>query len=265
MQINIEKAREIRSRFLLNPVTISIFVVIFLLYAWLDVGQVLPSSSNAERVLAAVSGWCLYYFGFYILLPYLLSSKLTGPLPVFWQAFILVSALLLIETTATFIFVSKEISFFLLTNYLVSSMFTGVIGILAFCTIFRSNLERVFGEDPITSIFRSVKANEIDPLQALLPEKVRGSIFQLEAQTPYLLVTTSNGSALVRMSIKKAMECLDENSGWLVHRSRWVHKSRLVELRRRGRNRFFVDPDGNEFPISREMEKTLRTYLEFSE
>ncbi len=265
MQINIEKAREIRTRFMLNPITISIFVVIFLLYGWLDVGQVLPSSTNGERFTAATAGGLLYYVGFYFLLPYLFSSRLTGHLPWFWQTLILVSFLLLIETTATFLLVSEETSVSLITNYLVSSMFTGVIGVLTFCVIFRTNLERVFGEDPLTSIYRRTKTKELDPLQTLLPENVRGKIVQLEAQTPYLQVMTANGSALVRMSIKNAMECLDENTGWLVHRSRWVHKSRVVELRRRGRNRFFVDPEGNEFSISREMEKTLRSYLEFPE
>ena len=265
MRIDVQKAREIRFRFMLSPITISIIVIIVLLYGWPDVGQVTPEASDTERIIATLGGGVLYYTGFYLFLPFMFSSRLTGQLPFFWQVVILLTCILFIETILVFLFASVEASLSWIANYFGTSMFTGTIGVLAFCTIFRANLERIFGEDPLVSIFRRAKTNDLDPLQSLLPEHARGEVYQLEAQTPYLLVKTSNGSALVRMSIKKAMEHLEDNSGWLVHRSRWVHKSRLVEVRRRGRNRFFVDPDGNEFPISREMEKTLRSYLDFPE
>jgi hypothetical protein len=263
MQIEIAKARDIRSRFLLNPISISIFAITILLYGWLDLGNLMPAATKGEWALATFAGGIFYFTCFYVFLPYLFSSRLTGHLPFFWQAMILISCVIVAETVCVFLLFSRETSILSVAYYVIVSLFSLTIGLLAFCFIFRANLNRLFDEDPIYAITRRFRAKDLDPLQALLPENMRGQVLQLEAQSPYLLVTTTVGSALIRMTIKQAMEFLDEKSGWLVHRSRWVHKSRIVELEREGRNNFFIDPEGNKFPISREMEKTIRAYLEF--
>lgn len=260
--MDIAQAREIRSRFLTHPVTISIFIVLILLYAWLDVGQTVPDATNLQRVLATLGGAILYYGGFYLLLPWFLSSTLTAQVPFFWQVSLLMVLLLLVETALANFTIMSAAAPGWMANYVLSSIFTGLVGVLAFCTVFRFRLTELFGEDPLTGMFRFSRRLETDPLQQLLPDDVRGPVLQFEAQAPYVLVTTTNGTSLVRTTLRFAMQHVDQDAGWLVHRSRWVHKSRVIGLRRKGKNRFFVDPLGQEFPISRDMEATLKSYLE---
>ncbi len=262
MQIDIVRAREIRTRFLTHPLTISIFVILILLYGWLDAGQTVPTASDLERILATLGGAVLYLGGFYIFLPHLLASNFAARIPFFWKISLLMTCLLITETVAVHFSLMRGADANWMLNYFLSSMFTGLVGVLAFCTFFRGAIERIFDEDPLKSIYGLKPRDLLDPLQETLPHEVRGDVLQLEAQTPYLLVTTTNGSALVRMTVKNAMQYVDAKAGWQVHRSRWVHKSRVMELCKRGKNHFFVDPDGNQFPISREMEPTLRAHLD---
>lgn len=66
------------------------------------------------------------------------------------------------------------------------------------------------------------------PLAALIDGGLKGMTLSLQAQNQYVLVTTELDSHLVRMPLKRAIECLPPDSGMQVHRSWWISRTVLA-------------------------------------
>ena len=92
-----------------------------------------------------------------------------------------------------------------------------------------------------------------------LPFRLRDSeLYAVEAEDHYLRVRTSKGSDLILMRLSDALSELDGLAGAQTHRSWWVAKAGIADLRRADGRAVLVLKDGAEAPVSRSHARTLR-------
>jgi hypothetical protein len=92
-----------------------------------------------------------------------------------------------------------------------------------------------------------------------LPVRLRGAeIYAVEAEDHYLRLHTSRGTDLILMRLSDAVAELDGLEGAQVHRSWWVAKTGLADVRRLARRTVLKLKDGAEAPVSRANLRQLR-------
>lgn len=99
------------------------------------------------------------------------------------------------------------------------------------------------------------KAN---PLLDQLPASLGSDVIALEMEDHYVRVHTALGSELVLMRLRDAMAHVAEIEGRQVHRSWWVARLAVEDVRREGRNVRLVLPGGLEAPVSRAQVSDLK-------
>lgn len=95
-------------------------------------------------------------------------------------------------------------------------------------------------------------------LERLTPRIMGGAIWAVEAEDHYLRVRTSKGSDLVLMRLADAIVELEGIEGAQVHRSWWVARDGVADVKRDGARVTLVLKDGAEAPVSRPNLKPLR-------
>ena len=92
-----------------------------------------------------------------------------------------------------------------------------------------------------------------------LPAKLKGAtLYAVEAEDHYLRLRTSKGSDLILMRMADANVELDCIEGAQVHRSWWVAKDAVAEVKRADRRVTLILKDGAEAPVSRPNISALR-------
>lgn len=91
-----------------------------------------------------------------------------------------------------------------------------------------------------------------------LPPELGRDIVCLQAQDHYVKVTTPNGSALVLMRFRDAVQDLAGLGGLRVHRSWWVRTSQIDRLVRRNGKWLLRSRLGGEIPVGRAYRKAVR-------
>ena len=92
-----------------------------------------------------------------------------------------------------------------------------------------------------------------------LPFRLRdGELYAVEAEDHYLRVRTSKGSELILMRLSDALSELDGVEGAQTHRSWWVAKAGIADIKRAEGRATLVLKDGSEAPVSRTYARTLR-------
>jgi uncharacterized protein YneF (UPF0154 family) len=92
-----------------------------------------------------------------------------------------------------------------------------------------------------------------------LPAKLKGAaLYAVEAEDHYLRLRTSKGSDLILMRMADALAELDGIEGAQVHRSWWVAKDAIAQVKRADRRVTLVLKDGAEAPVSRPNIAALR-------
>jgi len=94
----------------------------------------------------------------------------------------------------------------------------------------------------------SVKSN---PLIDALPAELGSDVIALQMEDHYVRVHTALGSELLLMRLRDAMTHVVEIEGRQVHRSWWVARLAVEDIRREGRNVRLVLSGGLEAPVSR--------------
>lgn len=84
-----------------------------------------------------------------------------------------------------------------------------------------------------------------------LPPELGTQIIALEMEDHYVRAHTTLGSVLVLMRLRDAVIELDGLEGEQVHRSWWVARGAVAEVKREGRNIRLVLDNGIEAPVSR--------------
>ena len=92
-----------------------------------------------------------------------------------------------------------------------------------------------------------------------MPFKLRGAeLYAVEAEDHYLRVHTSRGSDLILMRLSDAVAELEGLEGAQTHRSWWVAKSAVADVRRADGRATLTLKDGAEVPVSRTYARLLR-------
>ncbi len=92
-----------------------------------------------------------------------------------------------------------------------------------------------------------------------LPFRLReAELYAVEAEDHYLRVRTSQGSDLILLRLSDALAELDGVEGAQTHRSWWVAKAGIADIRRSDGRATLVLKDGAEAPVSRTQAKILR-------
>jgi hypothetical protein len=92
-----------------------------------------------------------------------------------------------------------------------------------------------------------------------LPLRLReADLYAVEADDHYLKVRTSKGAELILMRLSDALVELDGLEGLQTHRSWWVAKAGVADVRRREGRPVLLLKDGTEAPVSRTYAKGLR-------
>jgi hypothetical protein len=92
-----------------------------------------------------------------------------------------------------------------------------------------------------------------------LPAKLQGAeLWAVQAEDHYLRLHTSKGQDLVLMRLADAVGELQGLDGAQVHRSWWVARAAVTEVRRGDGRATLTLPDGAEVPVSRTHARSLR-------
>jgi hypothetical protein len=92
-----------------------------------------------------------------------------------------------------------------------------------------------------------------------LPLKLRGGeLWAVEAEDHYLRLHTSKGQDLILFRLSDAVAELEGIEGARTHRSWWVARSAVVEVRRGDGRAVLTLKDGARIPVSRAYARTLR-------
>lgn len=97
-----------------------------------------------------------------------------------------------------------------------------------------------------------------EPIREMLPVPLRQStIHAVQAEDHYIRIHTSDGSALIRMTMRNAIAALDPSFGFQTHRSWWVREASIRDICwKRGRATLQLDRDIT-VPVSRNFAKQL--------
>jgi DNA-binding LytR/AlgR family response regulator len=92
-----------------------------------------------------------------------------------------------------------------------------------------------------------------------LPLRLReADLYAVEADDHYLKVRTSKGAELILMRLSDALVELEGVEGVQTHRSWWVAKAGVADIRRRDGRSVLLLKDGTEAPVSRTYAKAVR-------
>ncbi len=97
-----------------------------------------------------------------------------------------------------------------------------------------------------------------NPLLDQLPAQIGSDIIALEMEDHYVRVHTALGSELVLMRLRDAMVHVADIEGLQVHRSWWVARGAVEDVKREGRNVRLVLASGLEAPVSRAQVTVLK-------
>jgi hypothetical protein len=92
-----------------------------------------------------------------------------------------------------------------------------------------------------------------------LPEKLKGAaLYAVQAEDHYLRLHTSKGSDLILMRLSDAIPELEGIEGAQTHRSWWVAKDAIADVKRSDRKVTLILKGGTEAPVSRPNATALR-------
>jgi hypothetical protein len=127
-----------------------------------------------------------------------------------------------------------------------TALLTGPMALLSWLVFRPRRTMTAAGPDPATFLQR-------------LPVRLRGAeVYAVEAEDHYLRLHTSKGSDLILMRLSDAIAELEGIEGAQVHRSWWVAKTALADVRRSGGRTVLKLKDGAEAPVSRANVRALK-------
>jgi len=109
-----------------------------------------------------------------------------------------------------------------------------------------------------TALSASDPQPSANPLLDQLPAELGSEVIALEMEDHYVRVHTALGSELILMRLRDAMVHVAEIDGRQVHRSWWVARGSVEDVRREGRNVRLVLACGIEAPVSRAQVSELK-------
>lgn len=94
-----------------------------------------------------------------------------------------------------------------------------------------------------------------------LPDHLGTQLLYLQMEDHYLRATTRNGSALILIRFRDALQELSDYEGMQVHRSWWVAQDAVSKLCRQGRKVELLMTDGTYIPVSAAYRKQVEEQI----
>ncbi len=101
-------------------------------------------------------------------------------------------------------------------------------------------------------------------LLSVIDPPLQGEVLWVEAQEHYVRVTTSTESRLVLARFSDIVRELPDSAGLQVHRSHWVAREAIADLKRSGQNVTLTLSTGDTVPVSRSFRQRVESVLELS-
>ena len=111
---------------------------------------------------------------------------------------------------------------------------------------------------PVQTMEKPPAVETGNPLLDQLPAELGSDVIALEMEDHYVRVHTTLGSDLVLMRLRDALVHVAEIDGRQVHRSWWVARLAVEDVKREGRNVRLVLAGGVEAPVSRAQVSELK-------
>lgn len=109
-------------------------------------------------------------------------------------------------------------------------------------------------DEPADEVSEENVSDETSEVRLLrrLPNDIKADILSLSASNHHVDVTTDRGRALVRVRMSDAIDEMEGVEGFCVHRSHWVARDAIREVRRVNAQKIVVVlRNGDELPVSR--------------
>lgn len=90
---------------------------------------------------------------------------------------------------------------------------------------------------------------------------LQGELLHIQAQNQYVMVTTTAGARLVRMSMQRALESVPDDAGICIHRSWWVSRALLARAAFDAKRSAVIAADGKSYPVSKANRLPLRDLM----
>ena len=119
-------------------------------------------------------------------------------------------------------------------------------------------LVRRLRHDPISSEPATAEAPSSPPISSPRPSALRGDILYLGNEDHYIRVYRREGSELVLMRMRDAVEAMSAAEGARVHRGWWVARAAVARVTKEARSVSLELVDGRVVPVSRAMVAPLR-------
>lgn len=97
-----------------------------------------------------------------------------------------------------------------------------------------------------------------DPFDQRIPDTIKGELLAISAEDHYLHVYTAMGSALIKCSMKEALNELSAERGRQVHRSHWVAAHAVIDANRVDNQWQLTLSNGITIPVSRQHAQALK-------
>jgi len=139
------------------------------------------------------------------------------------------------------------------------ALYLSVLAIIAPGTVLRLVLQRRVSD---LNVNRSAAGESAPrrppPLIMRLPSNLKGEVLALQAEDHYVRIHTSEGSTLLLLRMADAINELKDLEGLRVHRSWWIARSAVVNVRAEGRRLSLDLRNGLSVPVTRGMTSRVR-------
>ena len=114
----------------------------------------------------------------------------------------------------------------------------------------------------VLTLLTETGENLLNFLNEKLPLKLRGAeLYAVQAEDHYVRVFTSRGDDLVHMAFSDALASLKGYKGMQTHRSWWVARTAILDLKPSSKGLFIRARNDIEIPVSRRRRSEFKAWL----
>lgn len=252
--------RQFAKRFALNPIQIMMFAGVLFFQGTGLLGRELRDLPFYIDAISSTARVALYLFIIYLSYPYSMRFCAVKRIPFFYNIFgiyilcAIAYCTVLGPTVSQYTYIPTYMRFF--NSVVIAAPFALLLTYL----YWHQAAESLFDDPNLYPIWKRYEMPNLKLLVKLPPEK-RSPVRYIEAQSPYVNVVTKAGSETIRMTFNEALEMVPGDIGWKIHRSVWVAKSEVADVRYVSGNPKVVLKDGTQFSTNREMAPIIKGYL----
>ncbi len=164
-------------------------------------------------------------------MPVVVPWLLVRNVPFYWATFLFWLALLTVNYGLFHAIIPSGNSFWVETERFVRIVIFSLFAHVVIMLSVQQSVVSAIGRVPqlVPFFWPVTRSLQLRPHAGLISGELTGQVRALKAQNQYVLVMTDQGSHLVRMTLRNAIDCLPPDSGVQIHRSWWVSQAELLQ------------------------------------